>query len=189
VLEAKGDKAAAAHQYLICRSATIVNPLNIDADASEVDQELSKSYRRLTGKDIDAPSLRLPGGRYTDSPRAELDKQTEFRQITHASKLTGAALFSLSFEPGKPTDVKFLGGDASFKGMTTSVKSFAFHPDFPTGSKAQILREMRLVCTPYAGCDGYMMLPTSIEIPPVDITPPNSPKGTKVVRIEVSPQS
>jgi hypothetical protein len=187
LLEVKGDKAAAAHQYLLCRSATIINPLNMDAGASDVDQKLSKSYRRLAGKDIDAPSVRLPGGKYTNSPRAELDRETDLRHITQSSKLTGSALFSLSFEPGKSTDVRFLGGDASFKNMTAAVKSFVFHPSFPTGSKARILREMRLVCTPYAGCDGYMMLPTSIEFPPVDITPSNSPKGAKVVRLEVAP--
>ena len=181
LLEAKGDKTAAAHQYFLCRSATVLNPLHIDSSA--VDEQLGKDYRRLTGRDIEAPQLRLPGGRYEGSPRAELDKQTEFRQIVKTSKLTGAGLFALVFEAGKPTDVKFLGGDTTIRTFEPVLKTFAFHPEFPTGSKARILREMRLVCTPYAGCDGYMMLPSAVVYPEIHIKPGN----VRSIPIQVAP--
>ena len=149
-------------------------------------EECGDSYRRLTGKDPNS-AARMPGGRYEGSPIAELNKETEFHQVFRTSKVTGVGLFILVFEPGKPVQVRFLSGDQGVRGFESALKTVAFHPGFPAGSKARVLREIRLVCTPYAGCDGYMMLPNAVQIPPKDITPPDAPKGTKTFQIEVQP--
>jgi len=184
LLEAKGDKNAAAHQYLLAKFAT-ASSLSLGGGENFF-EECGDSYRRLTGKDPNS-AARMPGGRYEGSPIAELNKETEFHQVFRTSKVTGVGLFILVFEPGKPVQVRFLSGDQGVRGFESALKTVAFHPGFPAGSKARVLREIRLVCTPYAGCDGYMMLPNAVQIPPKDITPPDAPKGTKTFQIEVQP--
>lgn len=66
--------------------------------------------------------------------------------------------------------------------MTGMLQAHSFPPALPNASKARLLREVRLVCTPYAGCDAYMMLPTSVQMPPIEI---NSASGEKSVQIEL----
>ncbi len=188
VFEAQGNNTQAAHTYLLCKSANITNPLLGIQDPTEVDGKIAARYQALAGKNVNAPSVRLPGGAYLASPRAELDKVNEFRQITHTSKATGAALFALSFESGKPTEVRFIGGDASIKVFEPAVRSFSYHPVFPAGSKARILREIQLVCTPYAGCDGYMKLPTSVENPQLQLKPAPG-TNNRTVKIELAPSA
>ena len=182
------DKVAAAHQYFLSRIATARNPA-LGGDGIHIFNESEGSYRRLTGKDTSFSSGGLSGGRYDNSPRAELDKETDLKQITRTSKLTGSALFVLTFEPGKPLQAKYLNGDKGFQGMEGALRTVPVHPSFPEGSKARILREIRLVCTPYAGCDGYLLLPSSVVMPSRsivhDITLPNAPGSAKTVRIEV----
>jgi len=136
---------------------------------------------------VHEPSAHLPGGNYNASTRQELDKENEFRQIARTSKVTGAALFTLSFEPGKPTQVHFLGGDTPIKIFEPALKSANYHPVFPAGSKARILREMRLVCTPYAGCDGYMKLPSSVEMPSIEMRTTTVQKNGREVTIQLAP--
>ncbi|HEY2472595.1 MAG TPA: DUF3857 and transglutaminase domain-containing protein [Terracidiphilus sp.] len=188
VFEAKENKIEAAHTYLLCKSANIANPLLGLVDSTKVDRDIAARYQALAGRDVNAPSVRLPGGAYVASPQAELDKVNEFRQITHTSKVTGSALFSLSFEPGKPAQVRFLGGDPSIKTFEPALKTFSYHPMFPTGSKARILREMQLVCTPYAGCDGYMKLPTSVQNPSIELKSTGSrTEKNGVIQIQLAP--
>ncbi len=191
LLEAKGEKNAAAHQYLLSKFANAVNPLLQTTDHHQLSEECGTSYFRLTGKDANSPSVRLPGGRYEDSPIVQLNKETEFKQITRTSRITGAAYFILVFEPTKPVQAKFLYGDSSLQSFESTLKVFPFHPGFPAGSRARVMREMSVVCTPYAGCDGYMLLPNSIEMPSsnrlINLTQPSAPQGTKVIQIDIQP--
>jgi hypothetical protein len=189
LLEAKGDKAGAARQYLLARFANYSGPfLGID---TRVYDEIGESYHRLTGKDANTTSADIAKRNYLDSPISQLSKETEFRQVTRTSKLTGAALYVLVFEPEKHVQAKFVSGDQGFQGLEAALKAYPFHPVFPEGSKARVLREVRLVCTPYAGCDGYMILPSAIEIPRNStlhlLALPNAPQGTKMVQGEVYP--
>ena len=186
--EAKQDETAAAHTYRLCKSTTIMSPLISGAQFMPLDKKIADRYRALTGKDVNSAAVRLPGGAYASSPVAELDKENEFRQILHTSKVTGSGMFALSFEPGKPAQVRFLGGDNSIKGFEPAIRAFNYHPFFPAGSKARILREMQLVCTPYAGCDGYMKLPNSIQAPAVELRPIIKPQEKDgVVQIKLAP--
>ncbi len=185
LLEAKGDKNAAAHQYLLARFSN--PPSRLLGGGGNFFDESGDSYRRLTGKDPTS-AARTPGRNYEGSPIAELNKETEFRQITRTSKVTGAGLFMLVFEPGKPVQARFLSGDKGLHGFEAALRAAAFHPAFPAGSKARVLREIRLVCTPYAGCDGYMILPNAVQMPSTEIPVFNLPKGAKTVQIETQSQ-
>ena len=71
--------------------------------------------------------------------------------------------------------------------MAATLQGNRFGVLLPAGSKARLLREVRIICTPYGGCDAYLFLPSAVQIPPKDITPPNAPKGTKTIQIEVQP--
>lgn len=164
LLEAKGDKSAAAHQYLLTQFATYrVSALG--GDGMDISDKVAANYLRLTGKEINKAGEGLNKGKYDASPRQELDKETDISHITKTSKLTGSGLYALVFEPGKSIQVKFLGGDKGFEKLDSTLKAVDFHPDFPSGSRARIFREIRVICTPYAGCDGYLQLPGNVTQP------------------------
>jgi hypothetical protein len=110
---------------------------------------------------------------------------------SHTTQLNGQALFSVAFEAGKHVKAYMLGGDKEMESLVPVLQSHAYPPVLPIGSKALLLREFRIICTPYAGCDVYLLLPTSIQAPAIntrrDITPANAPNGTKTIQIEVAP--
>ena len=186
VLEAEGNKAGAAHQYELARATGVQNPLGgIQSNNDNVEDQIAAHYKKLTGRDIDAPSLNH--GAYNGSLRAELDNQEQVKQLTKTSRLTGSGLFVLAFEAGKPAKATLLHGDSGIGTMAGPLQAHAFGQMLPAGSRAKLLREVRIVCTPWAGCDAYLLLPTSVEFPPIDITPPGAPKGVKTVTIQLAP--
>ncbi|HUN84759.1 MAG TPA: DUF3857 domain-containing protein [Terracidiphilus sp.] len=190
-LEAEGKKAAAAHQFELAHATGIQNPLgSFLASNYNLNDRLASAYQRVTGRELRTVSLN--NGQYNGSLRAELDKEEEIRQIIHSTKLTGSGLYAVAFEEGKPVKVNLLHGDKGFEGMTAALQAHPFSPALPAGSKARLLREVRLICTPWSGCDAYLLLPTSIEIPATnvvtEINPAGAREGTKTIRIEVAPQ-
>ena len=187
MMEAQGNRAAAIHQYQLAQATGVQNPLDADSTSGyNVEDHLAASYKKLTGRDIDAPSLNH--GEYNGSLRAELDNEEQVKQLTKTSKLTGSGLFVLAFEAGKPAKATPIHGDKGMEVMAGTLQAHAFGTVLPAGSKAKLLREVRIVCTPWAGCDAYLLLPTSIQFPSIDITPAGAPKGIKTVRIEMQPQ-
>jgi hypothetical protein len=185
LLEAKGDKDGAAHQYLLARHTK--SSYMISGGEKFIYDQIGENYHRLTGNDAETVAASMAKSNASESPVLQLSKKTEFRQITRSSKLTGAALYILAFEPGKPVQVRFLSGDKGFQNLENVFKSVPFHPLFPVGSKARILREIRMICTPYAGCDGYLILPSSVEMPAHQITLPKAPDVSRTIQIEVRP--
>ena len=190
VLEAKGNTSAAAHQYQLANATSISNPfLSLLMPGSALNDKISDGYKRITGKPL--TSTTLNNGQYNGSLRAELDKEIEIHGFVHATKLNGQAMFSIAFEAGKPVKAYMLGGDKVMESLVPVLQSRTYTPVLPAGSKARLLREFRVICTPYAGCDVYILLPTSIQAPATfihrDITPANAPKGTKTIQIEVDP--
>ena len=186
LLEAKGEKAAAAHQYELARvgssnylDKTIYSNFNVQ-------DRIAESYQKLTGNPMTATALNH--GQYNGSLSAELDKEIEIRSFTRTSKFTGEVLFSVAYEAGKPVKAHLLQGDMRFAYLGGLLDAHKFGVLLPTGSKARLLREVRLICSEYGGgCDAYMLLPTALLMPATDITPPNAPKGTKTVQIQVQP--
>ena len=151
----------------------------------KVDDRIAESYRKVAGKEMNATPLNH--GEYNGSLSAELDKEIEFRQLLDSSKLTGKALFELAFETGKPVKAYSLQGDKGFDAMVPVLQKHSFPAVLPGDSKARLLREVRVVCSPYAGCDAYILLPTAFQIPARTIVTEGAPgsAGTKTVEIEV----
>jgi hypothetical protein len=143
----------------------------------------------MTGKPLNASPLNH--GQYNGSLRAELDKNIEIHGFTRNSKLTGQALFAVAYEAGKPVKAHLLQGDKGFQTMAATLEGQRFPVILPSGSKARVVREVRLICTPFGGCDAYMLLPAAVEMPSsngiLDIAPPHSPPGTKTIRIPTEP--
>jgi tetratricopeptide (TPR) repeat protein len=189
LLEAKGEKAAAAHQYELASITGAGGNIWPLTSSENLQARILESYQKLTGKPMTATSLNH--GQYNGSLRAELDKGTDFRGLIPTSKLTGEALFTIAYEKGKPAKASFLGGDKSVTPMAASLERRQLGVLLPASSKARLLREVRLVCAPYGGCDAYLLPPSKIEIPAKSVvtvmTPHGSSNGTKTVQIDVQP--
>ena len=189
-LEDEGKKAEAARMYEKAHLGVQDNLLEMALSPDfDVDAKIASGYKRVAGKDLAATGLK--GGQYTGSLRAELDGEEEIRPFTRTSKLTGSGLYTLSFETGKPAKAALLSGDPGFGSMEPVLAAHVFPPELPAGSKARVLREVRLICTPWAGCDLYMLLPTAVELPSqvirvtpriVETTNLVGPKNSKVLK-------
>ena len=194
VLEAKGSKTAAAHQYELAHVTGATSLLGgISPQDAEIRQRIADSYQRLTGKPLTATALNH--GAYSGSLQAELDNTLETHQFLHSTKLSGQGLYVVAFEAGKPATASFLGGDKGFAALVPALQAHSFPDELPAGSKARLLREVRIVCSPWSGCDSYLVLPGSIQLPAVampihviEVAPPNAPTGTKTVKIKQSAQ-
>ena len=191
VLAAKSSKTEAAHLYELAHVATTGLPFGgFFSSSFDVDQQIAEDYLKLTGKKLTATSLNH--GAYDGSLDKELDNDLEIRKFIHSTKLTGSGLYSVAFEAGKPVKAAFLQGDKGFAALAPALQAHAFPNQLPSGSKARLLREVNIICSPWAGCDAYLLLPSSIKLPSgsnvINVAPPpNSPPGTKTVRIRIEP--
>jgi hypothetical protein len=183
LLEAKGNKTAAAHQYELAHVSSSNYLDNIIYASFNVQNRINDSYQKLTGNPMTATSL--DHGRYNGSLLAELDKETIFKSFIPASKHTGDVYFSVVYEAGKPVKAYLLDGDKKFAPIGATLEARKLGGVLPTGSKARLLREVRLTCSEYGGgCDAYLLAPSAIRLPPKVVPTPN---GIKTVQIEVKP--
>jgi hypothetical protein len=193
LLEVKQERIAAAHQYEMAHIAS-ANSLfgGFSPQDDDIRKRIDDGYKRVAGKEISATPLNH--GSYEGSLQAELDRATEIHQIVHTTKLTGEGLYVEKFEPGKPVKVSLLSGDKGFEVLAPLLQAHGFQAVFPKGSKATLLREVRLVCSPWSGCDAYLILPGSIRMPgrsikitPIQIPSSNAPKSSKNLQIRQLP--
>ncbi|MGA9127518.1 MAG: DUF3857 domain-containing protein [Terracidiphilus sp.] len=187
LLEAKGDSDAAAHQYELA-SVADAGDGNMAGrllyHGYNVHEHILHSYEKLTGKPLTATSLNH--GQYKGSMRAELDKKIEIHGITPNSKYTGEAVFTLAYEAGKPVKAYLFHGEKKFAFLAGVLEAHKFDVLLPSGSKARLLREVRLICSEYGGgCDAYLLLPSAIQIPDEKTTTSN---GLKVIHITNLPK-
>ena len=191
LLEARDNKIAALHQYELAHVAPVKNPLGgFLASDYKVDDLIAASYRKLAGKDLTATALNH--GAYNGSLNSELDKELEIHQFLRVTKLTGSGLYAVAFEAGKPVKANFLSGDSGFAALVPALQAHAFAAQLPSGSKARLLREVRIICSPWSGCDAYLLLPGSIELPSITVPVrvmnlPKSHAEGKPVQIEIHP--
>lgn len=168
---------------------SVSNPLGgYLASNYKVDDLIATSYGKLAGKELTATALNH--GEYNGSLDKELDNGLEIRQFIRSTKLTGAGLYSIGFEQGKPAKVIFLDGDSGFSALSPTLQAHTFPAQLPGGSKARLLREVRIICSPWAGCDAYLLLPSSLEIPGSVFRVKNLPKGRqneKTIQIQLQP--
>jgi hypothetical protein len=188
-LEDKGNKVEAAH---VLELAYVSSPGGMFASLysdMNVHDLIAANYQKLTGKKISATALKA-GGQYDGSLRAELDKDIEIRQFVKATKMSGQGLFAVTYENGQPAKAILLQGDKGMGAFAVSLQGNRFPVPLPNGSKARLLREVKLICSPWGGCDAYMLLPTSITIPMknnvIEVAPPpDAPAGSKTVQIQM----
>jgi hypothetical protein len=185
LLEAKGDKAGAVHLYEladVAASSGVVNGLpNMD-----LRKRIAESYQKLTGKELKVTPLN--NGRYDGSLMQELNNANQIHKLIAATKLSGQALYSMAYEGGKPAKATFLSGDKSMNTLNSTLEHARFPTSLPKDSKARLVREVSIVCSPYAGCDAEMLPAGKIRMPsmPVKVIESNNlPKGAKQVQIEV----
>jgi hypothetical protein len=190
-LEARSEKSAASHQYELAYIAGAGSMLaGFAPQGFDLHRLLSDAYRRTTGKELTATPLNH--GAYTGSLQAELDSPNEFHQIVRSTHLTGDAWFVLAFEAGKPPKISFLSGGKEFSGLVSVLQAHTFAPELPPGSKGLLLREVRISCSPWAGCDAYLKTAADIRMPSqaittthvVPINPGAPPKAARSVQIE-----
>jgi hypothetical protein len=168
VLESTGRKDEARHVYELAyveTSSGLMQELGRTINAHDLS---ASAYQKLTGKLMSATLLNH--GQYNGSLRAEMDKDIEKRQYIPTTRINGEGFFSVTYEEGKPAKAQFLSGAKSIASLKSSVEKNLFPVPLPSGSKARVLREIKLICTQYGGCDAYLLLPTNVEQPPVVYT-------------------
>lgn len=168
VLEAKGNKVTAAHQLQLARVTAWGSGL-VGLRSINFDEEIDSEYARITGQGIKATPLN--GGQYSGSLREQLDKQLEVHPILAKTKLNGTAFFTLAFQNSKAMHATWMGGDKELESLAHTLETHPFPVVLPPGSKAVLLREARVICTPWAGCDANLLLPTANALPPIGIQP------------------
>jgi len=190
-MEQKGDKKASAHLYELA-SITGVDLVFDGASAfnGELRRKIAEGYKRLTGNELTATPL--DHGQYKGSLRAELDKSLEIHPLVSATKMNGTAYFLLVSEAGQPMKVRLISGDNSLASVVPLIRTKVPGPAVPTGSKARVFREFRVICTQWAGCDGSFFLPTKFQVPmgqgKFDVSAPTDPAGSHTVQIKLAPQ-
>ena len=164
--------------------------------ALDVPALIGSAYKKLTGGPIKAHAIG-PNGSYNGSLLDQLNKSNEIRRYIPNTRFTGDALYAVTYEADKPVKAQFLSGESRMASLSASLENHRFQVLLPTGSKARVMRQAKLVCSPYGGCDAYLMLPTHIETPmrkivamPMTsgVTPPKIIKSTRTINIPAPPQ-
>ena len=164
LLEAKGDKTTAAHQYELAQVSGKNYLDNAFYHGYNAQDRIADSYQKLTGKSMTATPLNH--GQYNGSLLAELDKETTIHGFIPTSKYTGDAYFAVAYETGKPAKATLLDGDKKFAPLGATLEARKLGGLLPTGSKARLLREVHLACSEYGGgCDAYLLAPSDIHVP------------------------
>ncbi len=189
LLVAKGDKTAAAHQYELARMSNAYYQNQSFYPGYDVQDKIANSYEELTGKELAATALN--NGRYNGSLLAELDKETILHGFIPTSKYTGEVFFAVAYEAGKPPKAYLLEGEKKFAPLGGTLEARKLGGLLPSGSKARLLREVRMMCSEWGGgCDAYLLLPSAIHIPGSSFTVKAiqaAPNQTKTIQLKVSP--
>jgi len=179
ILEAKGEKQAAAHQYELAIIAAFSAPFGEPpAVGHESGQMVMDAYKNLTGRQLKATPFN--DGKYEGSLREELDKMIEAHAVIRTTKINGTAYFIFEFATGKPTRVTLTAGEKSLASLTQALQSHSYPGVMPSGSKATVLRGARVVCSVWAGCDLYFLLPPVVTPQLFRISPEDNDKPVAI---------
>jgi hypothetical protein len=103
------------------------------------------------------------------------------------TKLNGQGYYAVTYLPDGTVRATLISGDPGMATLAPMLQGDRFPVPMPTGSKARLVREVHLICSPWGGCDAYMLLPTAVTIPikvnAIEAAPPGAPKGAKIVRM------
>ena len=182
LLETKGNKVGAAHMYELAY-ITSQSGLSIYVPGMDIHKMIKESYQKLTGKEMTATALNHD--RYDGSLLKELESTNLIPKLIGVTTLTGQALYSVMYEIGRPTKATFLNGDKGMNALASALEGARFPSSLPKNSKVRLIREVRVICSPYAGCDAELLLPGKLQMPPIPMK--TLPGGAKQVQIEMAP--
>jgi hypothetical protein len=161
VYEELGQQKNAAHQYELAEITDIPGPLGgLGLELYEVSHLIHQHYKKITGNELRATALK--NGSYNGSLHEEMDKFLEVHRYIKQTNLTGEAYYILQYEGGKAVKVTMVKGGKGFDTFTHVLQTRPFEQIWPAESKTVLQREVRMVCSPYGGCDAYLYLPTKI---------------------------
>jgi hypothetical protein len=159
VLEAKGDKSMAAHVLELASVAAIDNPMGLMGSSFPASDDIAREYSHLTGH---AP----PDSRdKLKELKVELDQQSGDPTFIRSTKLDGSAIFLVSIGSEGPTKAIWYLDDDALAPAASSLEAHSFEPVFPIGSKAKLLREVYVNCSPGKGCTAFLRTPAVIDFP------------------------
>lgn len=164
-LAAEGKREEAEHIYRLAYIGGYGSIVGSLAPTTNPQQLIADAYQKLAGKHIAATALK--DNQYEGSLRAELDKAIERHPLISATKLNGQGYYAFAFQGGKTPKAYLLHGDKGMDSLIPRLERNPFSISLPPGSHALLLREVKLICTPYAGCDAYMMLPNDLKFWPL----------------------
>jgi hypothetical protein len=178
---AEGKRAEAEHVFRLAYIGGYGSIVANLAPTTEPQKLIAAAYEKLASKPIDATALK--NNQYEDSLRSELDKAIERHPLIPSTALNGQGYYAVAFQNGKAAKAYLLRGDKGMDSFLPRLERNPFSIALPPDSHARLLREIKLICTPYAGCDAYMMLPNAIKSPPitVKVVETKTPDGTKKV--------
>jgi tetratricopeptide (TPR) repeat protein len=153
IYEKQGKKAAAVHLYELALETSSLRMVPAvsnaifpaTADTSKLTDILAR-YEKLTGRK--KPTIitkRLPSGEWSLTPAEELSRARR-TDITKPAGLSGSADFLIIFGPGKVESLQYVSGDKSVESLTDKLLAAKYRVEFPTGSKAKLVRRLSVSC-------------------------------------------
>jgi hypothetical protein len=105
------------------------------------------------------------------------------------TKLNGQGYYAVTYMPDGTVRATLISGDPGMATLAPLLQGHRFPVPMPTGSKARLVREVHLICSPWGGCDAYMLptavtLPMEMKVKAIQVAPPpDAPKGANIVRM------
>jgi len=154
---------AAAPRIPATSSTTSFRPGTQAGGDQALADKILAGYEKLTGhKPLMTETRRLPNGHWTQTPYQDLTEQ-RMVQLGKVAGMSGWAVFSVVFSPGRVKSVTFQSGDQSMKSLTESLKAAHYAVEFPAGSHARLLRKAEVTCTDAHGCVVMLTIPAQAQ--------------------------
>jgi hypothetical protein len=105
------------------------------------------------------------------------------------TKLNGQGYYAVTYLPDGTVRATLISGDPGMATLAPLLQGHRFPVPMPTGSKARLVREVHLICSPWGGCDAYMLptavtLPMEMKVKAIQVAPPpDAPKDANIVRM------
>ena len=160
--ENKVQKAASAYEWALAVSSESFSTFGMQLDAVKTYRSrtdaIKARYKKLTGKEPSVEIQRLPNGQWTKTPAEQLRQTRKFR-LNNESKLSGSANFVVVFKPGAIETAEYLSGGDDLGVLTEKLKGARYPIEFPPGSKAILVVQVKVECQESAGCIGTLINP------------------------------
>lgn len=159
LLEAKGDRTAATHLLELVSVCNIDNPMGLMGSSFPTNDDVKKSYQRLTGKPLpDSVEKRKEF-------QNELGRQWGALSVLPSTRLDGNAIFLVSVKRGGKLKAEWYLNDEVLAPLASALETRTIDSIFPSGSNVSLLREMYVSCTPEKGCKGNLRTPSFLDFP------------------------